>query len=710
MAEISYGRHSLPSFGNLRRSITCSYLLAFSMMSVDARASSAGDAPDLFSYSLEELLNVPVITATGEVQSLKQTPAAVTVISAEDLRAWSVGSIGEALSMAPGVYCTLDWLSYNCGLRGISGGNRGHSKVLKVLINGQRVAFRSDTNNYLGAELVPITMVERIEVLRGPASALYGADAFLGVVNIITKQSEEKLQVNTDVRAITMNEGIGHQASITLAGSHHTWAYNAGFSSTRLDRGGLPVPDDLPALSSIDPSLESNNDISQPMSFYADLSNERTSVFRENDKLKLTVDAWYSSLETDAQWQDFGYFSQSGRLGYKQHIALNNQFIRGRANYQYNAQLQFKLEAARAEGAPASNERLDVGAPSFIPQRVFSFDATDLVVEARWKPNEKHSLTLGYDSSKDEEQLFQAWRIERESGQRIMATPEAGMRTFKNNAAYFQYQGELLSKIDLTLNARHDNHNIYGDDDSFRGGVIYHVNDKLSFKAIVGNAYKAPAALQLYAQPLFSGEVEGNENLVPEKVETIEFMVNWTIDTHSKLDINIFNTTVNDRITVVGVKALNAGLVDSAGTELDYSWVNKTWSLRANVSWQQSDESIQNFIGNTFEVPSALYPELMSGVFVSKKMTSQSQLVSSIRYVSPRRASRSNILLNGNQAYQLQSYTQLDLGYHYQVKEHLRVFAKLNNILGAQYYDPGFNGIDVSGMPRTIILGINASF
>src|SRR4030095_16915571 len=102
--------------------------------------------------------------------------------------------------LVPGLYCIDDYVTADCGVRGISGGERGYSKVLKVMIDGQPVSFRADTTSFLGPELVPIDLVERIEVVRGPVSALYGANAFFGAVNVITRRAEDGTRAGARVR------------------------------------------------------------------------------------------------------------------------------------------------------------------------------------------------------------------------------------------------------------------------------------------------------------------------------------------------------------------------------------------------------------------------------------------------------------------------------------------------------------------------------
>ena len=73
----------------------------------------------------------------------------------------------------------------------MTGGLGAESGVIKVMIDGRSVAYRTTSGNWLGVELIPLESVAQIEIVRGPASALYGADAFLGVVNIITVKPED---------------------------------------------------------------------------------------------------------------------------------------------------------------------------------------------------------------------------------------------------------------------------------------------------------------------------------------------------------------------------------------------------------------------------------------------------------------------------------------------------------------------------------------
>ena len=131
-----------------------------------------------------------VITATKKEQKASQAPAIIMVITAQQIKERGYSTIGEALESVAGIDLIHDGLQYNLGIRGINGGMRAGSRIVKLMIDGQPVSYRPSSENLLGEELIPISVVEKIEVIRGPGSALYGANAFLGVINIITKKSQ----------------------------------------------------------------------------------------------------------------------------------------------------------------------------------------------------------------------------------------------------------------------------------------------------------------------------------------------------------------------------------------------------------------------------------------------------------------------------------------------------------------------------------------
>ena len=142
---------------------------------------------------LQTLLETPaeVWTPAKAPQSRYEAPAIITTVTREQMEVWGYRSVAELLSNQPGFYVIDDHQSPNIAVRGNSGGLYSDSSIIKVLINGQPIPFTPTGGTGLGPELIPLSAIDRVEIIRGPASSLYGADAFLGMVNIRTRGGED---------------------------------------------------------------------------------------------------------------------------------------------------------------------------------------------------------------------------------------------------------------------------------------------------------------------------------------------------------------------------------------------------------------------------------------------------------------------------------------------------------------------------------------
>ena len=166
----------------------CRLLLAlFFMLGVTSAGQQS--SPDLAQMSLEDLMNVRVTSAAKKEQPLSQTAAAVYVITAEDIRRSGVTTLPDALRLAPGV--EVAQVSSDTWAISIRGFNGLHSNKLLVLIDGRSVYSSLFSGVLWDKEDLMLEDVERIEVIRGPGAALWGANAVNGVINIITKAAQE---------------------------------------------------------------------------------------------------------------------------------------------------------------------------------------------------------------------------------------------------------------------------------------------------------------------------------------------------------------------------------------------------------------------------------------------------------------------------------------------------------------------------------------
>lgn len=156
-----------------------------------AAGSVAQNAPpkDLTEISLEDLMNLQVTSVTRKPQSLSRTGAAVYVITHEDIRRSGRSNIPDLLRMAPGVeVARIDAHTWAISIRGF---NYRYSTKVLVLIDGRTVYTPSFSGVYWDQQDVPLEDIERIEVIRGPGGTVWGANAVNGVINIITKRSED---------------------------------------------------------------------------------------------------------------------------------------------------------------------------------------------------------------------------------------------------------------------------------------------------------------------------------------------------------------------------------------------------------------------------------------------------------------------------------------------------------------------------------------
>ena len=165
------------------------------------------DQNELIDLSVEDLLNVEVISVARKAKSLNDSPAAIFVISQDDIKRIGATSVPEALRLAPGIdVARIDANKWAVSARGFNG--RFANKLL-VLIDGRSIYTRAFAGVYWENQDVMLEDVERIEVIRGPGATLWGANAVNGVINIITKHSDDTQGGLLVVGGGTEEQGFG---------------------------------------------------------------------------------------------------------------------------------------------------------------------------------------------------------------------------------------------------------------------------------------------------------------------------------------------------------------------------------------------------------------------------------------------------------------------------------------------------------------------
>ena len=188
----------------LMRALACELVLvALALLAAQAQNAQ----PDLTALKIEDLMNVDVTSASKKEQKLSNVPAAIFVITMEDIRRSGATNLPDLLRMVPG----LDVAQINPSTWAISarGFNGQYSNKLLVLIDGRTVYTPIFSGVFWDAQDVPVDSIGRIEIIRGPGATVWGANAVNGVINIITKSAGDTQNGLATVEGGTLEHGAG---------------------------------------------------------------------------------------------------------------------------------------------------------------------------------------------------------------------------------------------------------------------------------------------------------------------------------------------------------------------------------------------------------------------------------------------------------------------------------------------------------------------
>ena len=477
---------------------------------------------------LMRLLNVEVSTATKTAESLDDAPAIMTVVTREDIVRWGYRDLGEVLQHTVGFFVTDDHILPNVGVRGVSGGLGAESGVIKVMIDGRTVAYRTTSGNWLGSELLPFESIQQIEIIRGPASALYGADAFLGVVNIITVKGEDVHPVRGYIAGGTSGAHPSGKFDVVSGTTIDKFNFMVGAAGELSDRSGIDYPS-----------------ISPPGQFPSWVGDRREALGVERRSLAVQARVGYEDLKV-GHLALSGYFSGLERGGDFAHWAqLTNDVVDGidvgtqiglqqvRINLDgllhLNSELDLAVQGTYSQGGLLPSDRIEIGSDLFYVERQQSYNSVDGLVEGRWIPSDRFNLIGGVEAYFDHEELLAPERINRITGENVSLGGTDGQRVDLTN--FGVYVGSTVKVIDrwlkLTGGLRLDHHSLYGNQLTGRAGATSRISDDIVLKLLYGSAFKSPSPYLLYATPLRPGDVIGNANLEPQFVHTVEFQYSY---------------------------------------------------------------------------------------------------------------------------------------------------------------------------------------
>ncbi len=659
-------------------------------------------------FELESKLEQVTVTATKSELPVRAAPSTVTVVTRDELRRGNYRTVAEALSRVAGLYVVDDWVMPSAQVRGFSGGARGWSRGLKVMIDGQPVLFRTDSTVDLGPALLPISAVERIEVVRGPASALYGANAFLGVVNVITRRGGSVQGLELSARGGTLAQGglFGGEALYGRAAGE--LEVMGAAAAEGADRSGLALPDSSP-LSRADRVTQ--NDFARPRSFFG-----RASVTRSWGQASLSARLGHS--ESHGEFSDWSVLTHRNLFARRDgHVRLDASLGIGKA--------KLSLAGVYAEGGPADAERLappSADAPYWVRRR-FKYRGFDLSAELSGEPMEGLLLVAGADTANDEHRIQNVYFVFTENtglgsqaGDEKVQYEQLPDQLFQNHGVYAQAQW-ATSGLRLTGGVRLDHHNLYGTAFTWRAAAVKTLTEQWYGKVSLGTSYKAPAPSQLYTQPLFPGDLIGNRELRPEYASTAELAVSGPLG-GLELSAVAFASRITDKTGAIerqgNLTTMNLSSATSFGGELELLYRHEALLAFGNASLQYT--TLDSGPGRAEPQFIDVFPLFMAGAGVGYSLPHLYSVVNlEARLIGERLSSQSNTLLNGSRAYVLPPRLTADLTLSSQglslVGEGETYLAlSVRNLTDARVVDPGYAGVDYPGLGRHLLLTVTQAF
>ncbi len=525
-------------------------------------STSETEAPDLTDLSLEELMNIDLVYGASKYeQKVTEAPASVSIITAVDIRNYGWRTLSDILASVPGVFTTYDRNYSYVGVRGIRRSNDYNLRTL-LLIDGHRANDSIYNSALIGTEeLLNVDNIERVEFIRGPSSSIYGAGAFLAVINIITRSGHDLQGLETAGASASYDTQAGRVSWGTKAAGGAEILLDGSGSRSRGQNFFFPEFDDP-----VNNPLSAHNGIAEGV--------DRDDSYRAFVKASVkgfTVEAAHSSrtkVLPAAPYQTL--FDDPNNSTLDQRSFLDVRYETG-----LTQTVNF-LTRAYADRYYYRG-RYDYPAPGGLyTEKAYDY-TTGAETQFTIRPSTRNTLIAGGEYRDHGRQDF-------------YAVDSSGVyfdekRDSTDWALYAQNEMTPSKHFLLNLGVRRDQYERFGGSTNPRFALIYTPVDRTVLKFLYGRAFRAPSM-----QELFYGS-GANPNLNPETIRTLEVVLEQCFGRGLRFTGSVFRNRIDDLISLDTTTLLfeNTGVIDSTGSELvlEEKWP-KGASMRLDYSIQDT--------------------------------------------------------------------------------------------------------------------------
>lgn len=610
-------------------------------------------AQDTARLQLDEV----VVTANKYEQKQSTTGKVLNIISRQQLERSGGKTLSEVLNTLPGLTMiganNVLGTNQNISIRGASAGN------VLLLIDGIPVNDPSAITNYYDLNFINIDQVERIEVLKGGQSTLYGSDAVAGAINVILKKADKKITVFGGVTGGSYNTlkesiGFGGQQKNTHFSINYTHQSSDGFSAAtdKNKVGGF------------------DND-----GFKQHALNGRFG-FSPAKNLKINFTGTYNNYFADldaaafTDEKDYTVKNDNKQLGASAVYTLKKTTIH--LNYNFNHVIRRYNDDSLYQSSPYSK----FARSSYTGRTQFA------ELYGNWKIN-NFELLIGADYRwNNTDQWY--WS----TGAFGPYAPPALHAEMKQVSPYLTLAYNQDNGFGAEIGGRYNDHSVYGNNVSFNFNPFFVIKDKAKLFANIYSAFKTPTLYQLYDQSI------GNSSLTPEKSTVAEAGVEFL--SLKKLNARVvgFYRQAKDAIlytfnpsTFAG-KYLNASKQTNYGIELEGGFAHKKVSITANYTYTNG-KTTAAFDGTGAPLSKDttyynLYRIPKHTIHIDFGVQATPTIYCSIK---SRSASKREEYVYGAAAETLKAYVVFDVYGEYKMGKETRLFLEINNIAGNKYVD-----------------------
>ncbi len=510
---------------------------------------------------LEDLLKLTVTSATRSAQPISEAPAAVSVVTAAQIRRYGYRTLAEVLGSIPGIYVNNDRSYQYLGVRGFSRAGDYNTRVL-MLVDGNRLNDNIYNTAAIGGDFpLEVESIERVEFVPGAGSALYGSNAFFGVINVITRHVEARPGVDTVLKLDNLNRNaawigvttaIGGDGKLSVDVAHH-----GGQGPSRYYPG-----QDTPGAGG---GVERGIDFAREQRNFGRYSAGGFSAsLILSDRAKGQSGAPYgvNFNDSDAVIRDRTAVADAG-YGFAAGAATDVNLRAFWGEYRYYGAFPY--------AGPLLNRDFALG-------QWYGGEAR--VVHRGWR---NHVVQAGIELRHD------AKIVQRNFDQDPQTIYLDDLRKGAQQGIFAQDEWRLGNSI-LTFGLRRDRFSSVGATLNPRASWVTPFGEGYVFKAAAGTAFRAPNAYEsFYATPAATPASKANPSLKPERIRSLDLAVNRSLGRWTA-GINAWFYQMSDVIAQVTDPAdgaqvfVNGGALRGQGADLEggYRWAN---GAQANLSF-----------------------------------------------------------------------------------------------------------------------------